>query len=232
MNGAPTDIEAILEDELTPEQRAAAVDDGTDVPKIACAGSGKSRTLPYRIAWLISQGADAESIVAFTFTKSAADSIQQRVATALGRIGRPPTEVGKVRIGTVHSFCEQLLVQTDARNRQFDVLDQNGLHLSLMSLYPQLGIHVLQGRPVGYFKRIQALATAWTTVHDEVLDLDEIVVHDPELGEILQRLRYQLNRSNYIDFSLMIRLNRGPSREGPPRHFSTVRGTSPRVRRG
>ena len=31
MNGAPTDIEAILEDELTPEQRAAAVDDGTDV---------------------------------------------------------------------------------------------------------------------------------------------------------------------------------------------------------
>ena len=206
MNGAPTDIEAILEDELTPEQRAAAVDDGTDVLVIACAGSGKSRTLAYRIAWLISQGADPESIVALTFTKSAAESIQQRVATALGRIGRPPTEVGKVRIGTVHSFCEQLLVQIDARYRQFDVLDQNGLHLFLMSRYPQLGIHVLQGRPGGYFKRIQELANAWTTVHDEVLDLDEVVVHDPELGEILQRLRDQLDQSNYIDFSLMIRL--------------------------
>ena len=206
MNGAPIDIEAILEEELTPEQRAAAVDGGADVLVIACAGSGKSRTLAYRIAWLISQGADPESIVAFTFTRSAAESIQRRVATALGRIGRPPTEVGKVRIGTVHSFCEQLLVQIDARYRQFDVLDQNGLHLFLMSRYPRLGIHVLQERPGGYFKRIQEVANAWTTVHDEVLDLDDVVAHDPQLGEILRRLHDQLDQSNYIDFSLMIRL--------------------------
>ena len=206
MNGTTTDINAILEEELTPEQRAAAADDGTDVLVIACAGSGKSRTLAYRIAWLISQGADPGSIVAFTFTNSAAESIQQRVATALGRIGRPPTEVGKVRIGTIHSFCEHLLVQVDARYRQFDVLDQNGLHLFLMSRYPELGIHALPNRPGGYFRRIKELANAWTTLHDEVLDLDGVVAHDPHLGGVLQRLGELLHRSNYIDFSLMIRL--------------------------
>ena len=173
---------------------------------IACAGSGKSRTLAYRIAWLISQGANPESIVAFTFTNSAAESIQQRVATALGRIGRPPTEVGKIRIGTIHSFCEQLLVQIDARYRQFDVLDQNGLYLFLMARYPELGIHALPDRPGGYFRRIRELANAWTILHDEVLDLDDVEAQDPHLGGILRRLRDRLDQSNYIDFSLMVRL--------------------------
>ena len=206
MSGATADIEVILKEELTPEQRAAAADDGTDVLVIACAGSGKSRTLAYRIAWLISQGANPESIVTFTFTKSAAESIQQRVATALRRVGRPPTEVGKIRIGTIHSFCQQLLVQIDARYRQFDVLDQNGLHLFLMSRYPELGVGALAGRSRRYFGRITELANAWTTMHDEVLDPGEVALRDPQLGEVLQRLGHLLDRSNYIDFSLMIRL--------------------------
>ena len=206
MNGGTNNIEAILETELTPEQRAAATDNGTDVLVIACAGSGKSRTLAYRIAWLISQGADPKSIVAFTFTNSAAESIQHRVATALQRIGRPPTEVGKIRIGTIHSFCEQLLAQIDARYRQFDVLDQNRLHLFLMSRYPQLRLQTLANRSQRYFMRIKEVAHAWTTVHDEVLDLDEVAERDPQLGEVLQRLRDLLDESNYIDFSLMLRL--------------------------
>ena len=206
MNGPPTDIDSILRQELTAEQRAAAADDGTDVLVIACAGSGKSRSLAYRIAWLISQGADPESIVAFTFTRSAAESIQQRVATALRRVGRPPAEVGKIRIGTIHSFCKQLLIQIDARYRQFDVLDQNGLHLFLMSRYAKLGIHAIPNKPTQYFKRITGIASAWTILHDEVLNLDEVVARDRHLGEVLKRLQDLLDRSNYVDFSLMIRL--------------------------
>jgi DNA helicase-2/ATP-dependent DNA helicase PcrA len=155
---------------------------------------------------LISQGAEPESIVAFTFTNSAAESIQRRVATALSRIGRPPTEVGKIRIGTIHSFCEQLLAQTDARYRQFDALDQNGLHLFLISRYPQLRIHEFVNRETGYFRRIKEFASAWTTLHDEVLEIDQVAAYDPQLGASLHRLRELLDESNYIDFSLMIRL--------------------------
>ena len=206
MNGPTDSITDILERELTAEQRAAAMDDGSDVLVIACAGSGKSRTLAYRIAWLISQGADPASIVAFTFTRNAAESIQRRVATALNKIGRPPTEVGKIRIGTIHSFCEELLTQIDARYRQFDILDQNGLNLFLMSRYPQLGINELGDRATKYFERIKALAEAWTILHDEVLELEDVIGLDPELGQKLLQLKILLDESNYIDFSLMIRL--------------------------
>ena len=191
---------------MTDAQRAAATDGGTDVLVIACAGSGKSRTLAYRIAWLISQGAEPESIVAFTFTNNAAEAIKRRVATALQRIGRPPTEVGRVSIGTIHSFCQQLLTQIDARYRQFDVLDQNRLHLFLMSRYPELEIQSFAEREKGYFKRIEALANAWTTAHDEGLDLERIAGFDPQVGQTLLQLQHLLDDSNYIDFSLMVRL--------------------------
>ena len=205
MNG-PANIDEILQQELTDEQRAAATDEGADVLVIACAGSGKSRTLAYRIAWLIARGADPASIVAFTFTEKAADAIQQRVATALLRTGRPATEVGKVRIGTIHAFCREMLVRIDARYRQFDVLDQNGLHLFLISRYPELGLQDFRDRANGYFATITALADAWANLHDEMLDLEDVTAHDQDLGEALLRLRDLLDGSNYIDFSSMIRL--------------------------
>lgn len=206
MNTSPREIEAVLKENLTPEQRAAATDTAPDILVIACAGSGKSRTLAYRIAWLISQGADPASIVAFTFTNNAAESIRQRVATALSSVGRPGTEVGKIRIGTVHSFCRQLLVEVDARYRQFDTLDQNGLKLFLMSRYPQLRLQDFANRNRRYFGRINDLADAWTMLHDEVLDIDDVIRHDRELGEVLRQLEQLLDKFNYIDYSLMIRL--------------------------
>jgi len=206
VSSSAAQIEAVLGANLTPEQRAAATDTAADVLVIACAGSGKSRTLAYRIAWLISQGADPASIVAFTFTNNAAESIRRRVATALSSVGRPGTEVGKIRIGTIHSFCRQLLVEVDARYRQFDTIDQNGLKLFLMSRYPQLVIQRFRNRNQRYFGRINELADAWTMLHDEVLDIDDIVGHDQQLGAVLQRLGELLDESNYIDYSLMIRL--------------------------
>ena len=221
MNG-PTDIDDILRQELTPEQRAAATDESSDVLVIACAGSGKSRTLAYRIAWLIARGADPASIVAFTFTEKAADSIQQRVATALTRTGRPATEVGKVRIGTIHAFCREMLVRVDARYRQFDVLDQNGLHLFLISRYPALGIQHFHGREPHFFPKITALADAWANLHDEGLDLEAVESHDPDLGEALSRLHTLLDQSNYIDFSSMIRLIVDRLRAGDPRTLTAV----------
>ncbi len=199
-------IEDVLKEALTLEQYAAATDDARDVLVIACAGSGKSRTLAYRIAWLIAQGADPESIVAFTFTNNAADSIQQRVATALQAIGRPPTEVGKLRIGTIHSFCNELLGQIDARYRQFDVLDDNGLKLFLISRYPQLQIQTFNEREPKYFRRIEGLADAWATLHNEVLDLHDVSQSDVLLGDALVGLEKQLDKSNFLDYSSMVRL--------------------------
>ena len=215
---APADIGAILDRELTAEQRAAATDESADVLVIACAGSGKSRTLAYRIAWMISNGADPESIVAFTFTEKAADTIRQRVATALDRIGRHPTEVGKVSIGTIHGYCWDLLRRIDARYRQFDVLDRNGLRLFLMDRYPQLGLHHLRReKGAGYFATIHQVTDAWAIVHDEGLGPEDVGLHDRTLGDALLRLGELLDRSNYIDYSLMIRrvVDRLEENDGP-----------------
>ena len=84
-----TDIDQLLQDKLTPEQHAAATATATqpEVLALACSGSGKSRTLAYRIALLVANGAHPSGIVAFTFTGKAAESIKIRVAEALRDAG-------------------------------------------------------------------------------------------------------------------------------------------------
>jgi hypothetical protein len=63
-------IDQILRNELTPEQYAAASDPAQEVLCLACAGSGKSRTLAYRIARLLAEGEPPEGVVALTFTEN------------------------------------------------------------------------------------------------------------------------------------------------------------------
>ena len=199
-------LQQVLQHDLTPSQRRAATDDAKEVLVIACAGSGKSRMLAYRIAWLIARGTKPESIVAFTFTNSAAESIQQRVATALAQVGHPATELGKIHIGTIHSFCVDLLGRVDARYRQFDVLDENGLNLFLISRYAELGLQAFSDRETKYFGRIKGIADAWTTLHNEVLDLQDVADLDQTLGSTLLHLEELLDAANYIDFSSMVRV--------------------------
>ncbi|MDE0665978.1 MAG: ATP-dependent DNA helicase [Acidimicrobiaceae bacterium] len=207
-----TSISEILDDKLTPAQRAAATDTAAEVRCLACAGSGKSQTLAYRVAWLLDQGADPRSIVAFTFTDKAADSIKLRVAQALEATGKPPTVLGAMYIGTIHAYCQNLLSAMDARHRQFDVLDDNGLILYLVSRYPQLEVMPLRsawGSSRGrapYFRTIKAVAEAWKTANEEMLRLEDIVAADPQLGQALVNLQHGLDRDHFLDFSLMVRL--------------------------
>lgn len=128
-----TQIDSVLRAELTQQQYAAAADSAREVLCLACAGSGKSRTLAYRIARLIGEGVTPSSIVAFTFTEKAAESIKRRVASALARVGLQPELLGAMYVGTIHSYCQNILGQIDARYRQFDVLDDNRLTLYLIS---------------------------------------------------------------------------------------------------
>ena len=201
-------VNEVLNARLTPEQRMAATDEAAEVLTLACAGSGKTRTLAYRIAWLIAGGAEPSEIVAFTFTDKAAESIKLQLARALDTVGIHPTVIGRMYIGTIHSYCRELLSRMDARYRQFDVLDENRLLLYLTSRYPQLGIHHLRNarnRP-GYFRTIREVNEAWKIVNDELIDLDEIEEGEPVIGEVLRSLRHNLEVDEFIDFSSMIRL--------------------------
>jgi DNA helicase-2/ATP-dependent DNA helicase PcrA len=195
---------------LTDDQYNAVIDDTNEILCLACAGSGKSRTLSFRIARLIHEGAKPESIIAFTFTEKAAESIKRRVASALEKAGLPVALVGAIYIGTIHAFCQNLLGSMNAKYRQYEVLDENRFKLFLLSRYYEIGMREVQnsraGRDPGMFKTIHDVSNAWKMANDEMLSFDDIEREDAHLGACLRNINKRLNSDQYIDFSLMIRL--------------------------
>ncbi|MFD9163021.1 ATP-dependent helicase [Streptomyces sp. NPDC059558] len=207
------DVKQALGKWLTPDQLPAAIAADAEILALAGAGSGKSRTLAARVAFLVASGAAPESVVAFTFSDKAAETIKNRVATALKVCGMDPLLVGGMYIGTIHAWCRRVLGDMDAKYRQFDVLDAMQFQVYLISRYPKLNINPLRdqrltnaGNRRGYFETLMQVSRAWQMMNDELLDPAQIVAEDAALGDTLDRLRGQMEHDNFIDFSLMQRL--------------------------
>ncbi len=113
----------ILKD-LNPAQQAAVQFNSGPLLILAGAGSGKTRVLTHRVAYLIYQGASAENILLLTFTNKAAEEMLKRVDKLMG-LGK-----GRVMGGTFHSFCAKVLrkygshIDIDPSFVIFDVADQ------------------------------------------------------------------------------------------------------------
>lgn len=200
-------IDRILKKSLTLQQYSAAMDTTHEVLCLACAGSGKSRTLAYRIARLLAQDEQPKGIVAFTFTEKAAESIKRRVSEALRIAGLDPIVMGAMYIGTIHAYCQRVLGDMDATYRQYDVLDENRLKLYMISRYSQLRLAHFRSRAQNnsYFDTIKQASDAWKTANDELLDFSTVTAEDQDIGDLLIRIRDGLRADQYIDFSLMIR---------------------------
>ncbi len=103
MVGRPMPVADLL-DTLNPVQRAAVTHPGGPLLIVAGAGSGKTRVLTSRVAWLIKdQGVSPFEILAITFTNKASDEMKGRIAALVGPVAR------KMWVSTFHSACVRIL---------------------------------------------------------------------------------------------------------------------------
>ena len=110
-----------FEAELNGEQYAAVTHEGGSALVIAGAGSGKTRTLTYRVAWLLSQGVRASGILLLTFTNKAAREMLERVAELV------PGSAQGIWGGTFHSVGNRILRAHAERigyRKGFSILDR------------------------------------------------------------------------------------------------------------
>ena len=126
----------ILE-ELNEQQRLPVIDYEGPSIVIAGAGSGKTKTLVARTAYMIESGINPKSILLFTFTKKGADEIKERVIKYIGDKGKGVT------VGTYHSFCARLLRRyveaLDIWKRNFSIYDAEDSEKILKEIIKNMG---------------------------------------------------------------------------------------------
>ena len=123
--------------QLNPMQKQAAETLEGPLLIIAGAGSGKTRTMTYRIANLLSQGVPAYAIMALTFTNKAAREMKNRVAGLTG------DAADEAWIGTFHSICVRILrrdIEKIGYKRSFVIYDDDDQQRVLRDIYRDLDI--------------------------------------------------------------------------------------------
>ena len=119
---------------LNPAQLSAVRATQGPVLVLAGAGSGKTRVITFRIAYLIQQGVSPDKILAVTFTNKAAREMQQRTEELLKRTTRPSSKTGKGKkppqphVSTFHSLCVGILrqdIESLGYRKRFTIYDRS-----------------------------------------------------------------------------------------------------------
>jgi DNA helicase II / ATP-dependent DNA helicase PcrA len=196
-------------DQLNPQQREAVETTDGPVLILAGAGSGKTRVITYRIAYLIEHmGVMPESILAVTFTNKAAAEMVERVEKIVGGLS-----VAKPVISTFHSFCVRVLRRDIealripstvpgqppiGHTKNFVIYDESDQQSIVKSVMKRLGLDDKQLTPRTVLGRI-----SWAKNH--MLDPQEVYLQsaDPKVervAHIYEEYRKELRRANALDF--------------------------------
>jgi DNA helicase-2/ATP-dependent DNA helicase PcrA len=195
--------------QLNPQQREAVETTDGPVLILAGAGSGKTRVITYRIAYLIeNRGAMPESILAMTFTNKAASEMVERVDKLVGGLS-----IAKPVISTFHSFCVRLLrrdiealripsstpgAPPIGLTKSFVIYDESDQQQLVKSIMKRLGIDDKQTTPRSALGHI-----SWAKNH--MLDPQEAYLQsaDPKterVAHIYAEYKKDLAKANALDF--------------------------------
>lgn len=113
--------------QLSPEQQSAVTRTGQDACCVAGPGSGKTRVLVERFAWLIDTGIGPESILAITFTEKAAHELKSRLVTRFESDVQTRQQIEQAPVSTIHGLCQSILREhaiAAGLDPEFGILDQ------------------------------------------------------------------------------------------------------------
>jgi DNA helicase-2/ATP-dependent DNA helicase PcrA len=187
-------------DDLNPQQRAAVEQTEGPLLILAGAGSGKTRVITYRVAYLIeARGVPPESILAVTFTNKAAEQMKERVAALLEKHGvscaRPPL------ISTFHSFCVRVLRRHIDRlgyRRDFSIYDADDQVRAVRTCLKELGLSEEFASPRAALAQISRAKNRGITPVELYRDArdDETA----KLASIFDRYERALRQASALDF--------------------------------
>ena len=188
-------------DELNDEQRRAAeVIDGP-VMIIAGAGSGKTRTLTYRIAHLIDEGVDSFNILALTFTNKAAKEMKDRIETLVG------TEAKNIWMGTFHSvFAKILRIEADKLGyvHNFTIYDTDDSKNAIKQIIKQQNLDPKTYNPSFVASRISAAKSGLMGPEDYASNPDiqqsDRFAKKPLIAQIYKQYNQRLRNAMAMDF--------------------------------
>jgi DNA helicase-2/ATP-dependent DNA helicase PcrA len=196
-------------DQLNPQQREAVETTEGPVLILAGAGSGKTRVITYRIAYLIEhKGVMSESILAMTFTNKAAAEMGERVEKLVGGLS-----IAKPVISTFHSFCVRVLRRDIeamripssvpgqppiGHTKNFVIYDESDQQAVVKGVMKRLGLDDKQLTPRTVLGRI-----SWAKNH--MLNPQELYLQsaDPKtekIAHLYEEYRKELRKANALDF--------------------------------
>ena len=189
--------------DFTVEQRKIISQGNGHLRIIACPGSGKTEVVSQRIVRLIEGGVAPKTIVAFTFTEKAAGELKFRIRQILEERYPDRADFGDMFVGTIHSFCFQMLKELVPEYRSYDVLD-DAKRVAFLSkganYYYNIGLVRLEKtHHLWHYQTIDRFIESADIVMTEDVSPERIT--DRRFAECYTNYRTLLDKEKYFDFS-------------------------------
>ncbi len=197
-------------EQLNEAQRAPVLHKDGPLIVIAGAGSGKTRVLTLRIAYLMQQGVDAFNILALTFTNKAAREMKERIANIVGA-----SEAKNLWMGTFHSvFARILRAESDKLGypSNFTIYDTQDSQRLIGQIIKERQLDKDVYKPNQVLHRISSYKNSLITVkayfgNPELMEADAMAKR-PRMGEIYQEYVDRCFKSGAMDFDdLLLKTN-------------------------